>query len=153
MTFNNVIEFNSKKLITNIIPPMTQDGPICDRKYTIYYSPVTCEHFLKIANCYCNENLNSLLTNEAYARWDSECGINKLKIYVKLNDENPLIIMARYALYKQLIPNYIRTIIHGDKHLLKENKCLLNAPIIVRFISKCENFNLVEPYGTLKYYK
>lgn len=153
MSFNRIVEFNSKKLVTNIIPPMTQNGPICDRKYTIYYSPVTCEHFLTIGNYYCNENLNTLLSNEAYAKWDNECGISKLKFYVKLNDENPLILMARYALYKELIPNYIRTIIHGDKYLFKENKCLLNTPITVRFISKCEKFNMVEPYGTLKYYK
>ncbi len=153
MSFNRIVEFNSKKLVTNIIPPMTQNGPICDRKYTIYYSPVTCEHFLTIGNYYCNENLNTLLSNEAYAKWDNECGISKLKFYVKLNDENPLILMARYALYKELIPNYIRTIIHGDKYLFKENKCLLNTPITVRFISKCEKFNIVEPYGTLKYYK
>ena len=153
MNFNKTIEFNSKKLVTNIIPPMTQSGPICDRKYTIYYSPVTCEHFLTIGNYYCNENLNTLLSNEAYAKWDNECGISKLKFYVKLNDENPLILMARYVLYKELIPNYIRTIIHGDKYLFKENKCLLNTPITVRFISKCEKFNIVEPYGTLKYYK
>jgi len=153
MNFNRTVEFNSKKLVTNIIPPMTQSGPICDRKYTIYYSPVTCEHFLIIGNYYCNENLNTLLSNEAYAKWDSDCGISKLKFYVKLNDENPLILMARYALYKELIPNYIRTIIHGDKYLFKENKCLLNTPITVRFISKCEKFNIVEPYGTLKYYK
>lgn len=154
MTYDNRLEFNNKKVVTNILSPMTSKGPLCDRKYTIYYSPISCEYFLTVADKYYYEDLNPIFKNEVFARWSSdENGVNRLKMYVNLDSENPLLTMAKYTLYKQLIPHYIRTILWGDRHFFKENKNLLNSLVTVRFMSQCEKMNLVEPYGTLKTFK
>ncbi|MGL5693029.1 MAG: staygreen family protein [Peptostreptococcaceae bacterium] len=154
MTYDNRLEFNNKKVVTNILPPMTSKGPICNRKYTIYYSPISCEYFLTVGNDYCYEDLNPIFKNEIFARWVTDKNnVHRLKMYVRLDSENPLLTMAKYALYKQFIPHYIRTILWGDRYFFKENKCLLNSLVTVRFISQCEKMNIVEPYGTLKNFK
>ena len=148
------LNFSSKRVNTSILPPMTLNGPICNRKYTIYYSPITYEYFLTIWDNYCEKDLNPILKNEVYAKWDIVCnGTYRLNLYVNLGNENNLLIMARYALYKQLIPNYIRSILHGDRFLFRENRCLLNTLVTVRFISNCEKMNMVEPYGSLKNFR
>ena len=147
-------EFSSKKVVTNILPPMMPNNPICNRKYTIYYSPVTCEYFLTVANDFFNDDINPLLKNEVHGLWDIlGNGICRLKIYVNLGGGNNLLVMARYALYKRLLTNYIRTIIHGDRCFFRENKCLLNSLVTVRFISDCDTMNIVEPYGTLRNFR
>ena len=74
-------------------------------------------------------------------------------MYVNLGGGNNLLVMARYALYKQLLPNYIRTIIYGDRYFFRENKCLLNSLVTVRFMSDCDTMNIVEPYGTIKNFR
>ena len=153
MQFDPRLEFSSKKVRTTILPPMTCKGPIRCRKYTVYNSRITCEYFLTIADEFCKENLNQLLRDEIFGRWDQDDnGIYRLKLYVNLGNENKFIVLARYAMFKQLIPDYIQTILHGDREFFRENRCLLNSQVTVRFMSGCETFNMVEPYGTLKNY-
>ena len=154
MQFNPKFEFSSKKVVTNILPPMMPNNPICNRKYTIYYSPITGEYFLTVGSNFFNDDINPLLKNEVYGRWDIIGNkVYRLKIYVDLRGCNNLLVMTRYALYKKLLPNYIRTIIYGDRYLFRENKYLLNSLVTVKFISDCDTMNIIEPYGTLKNFR
>lgn len=154
MQFNPRFEFSSKKVVTNILPPMMTNNPICNRKYTIYYSPITCEYFLTIGSNFFKDDINPLFKNEVYGEWDViENRIYRLKIYVNLEGYNNILIMAKYALYSKLLPNYIRTIIYGDRYFFRENRCLLNSLVVVKFISEYDTMNIVQPYGTLKNFR
>lgn len=153
MFLDSNLDFSHKQVKVTIIPPMTYEGPICSRKYTIFFAPVTCEYFLTVGNEYFKENANPIFTDTVFGKWQkNDCDIYMLKLYVNLGDENNLAVFARYALFKQLLPNYIRTVIYGDREFFRHNRCLLDCQVFVKFTSGCEVFNSIESYGSLKHY-
>lgn len=154
MGFDSFLDFNCNKIRRTIVPPMSPTCPVEGRKYTMYSSNITGEYFITVSNRFCKDAGCQLIRNDVFAEWAlNDCGAIVLYVYIDLGDENSLLAFSKYIMFKRLIPNYLRTILHGDREFFRQNKCLLNRQIRVHFMSECTKFNTIENYGTLRNYR
>lgn len=147
------MKFNSDKLETTFIEPMTPYGPIEGRKYTLTHSDETGMMFLDIADEYNYKVINQDLRDELLGTWriiyDNDYG---LFLYAYIGDLDYFSALMKYSSFKYHMNLALQAIIYGDKDLIKEYPKLINSPIYVKFDSLFPIFNNYEFYGYVKDY-
>lgn len=147
------MEFTPDKLKITLIDPITENGPVDDRKYTLTHSDETGILFLDIGNVYNYSAINQNLRDEVLGRWllpDNESPI--LIFYVYVGGENIEDAARRYDIFKSHLNMALSAIIYGDSVLFDNFPRLIEAPIYVKFDSTIPNFNNYEYYGNVKDY-
>ncbi|WP_455542396.1 staygreen family protein [Intestinibacter sp.] len=141
------------KLKTTFMSPVTEYGPIQNRKYTLTHSDTTGMLFLDIGNEYNYSAINKELRDEVLGRWIICEDIPYILLfYVHVGDGNFDESLNRYNIFKSHLDSALQAIIYGDSLLLDKYPELMHAPIYVKFDSIIPNFDNYEDYGCVKDY-
>lgn len=145
--------FNPDKLNTTFIPPMTESGPIEDRKYTLTHSDTTGMMFLDIGSVYNNSAIDQKLRDEVLGKWiicDNKPYTLIFYVYVGNGDFEES--HRRYNIFKEHLNLALQAIIYGDTVLFNKYPELIETPIYVKFDSTIPIFDNYEFYGYVKNY-
>ena len=146
------MRFNTNKIETVFISPITLDNPIEGRKYTLTHSDDTGMMFLTVATEYDYSSINQDLRDEIIGTWKKYDNFYNLFFYAYVGDLDYLDALNRYNIFKSHMVSALQAIIYGDRELLNKHKELLNTPIYVKFDSSIPTFNNYEFYGYVKDY-
>lgn len=147
------MNFDSNKLETTFYEPMTETGPVENRKYTLTHSDETGMLFLDIGEEYNYSAIDENLRDELLGKW-KRYGYNSfiLIFYAYVGDGNFLDASMKYAAFKYHMKLALNAVFYGDRALLDEYDYLLNTPIYVKFDSDIAMFDNYEPYGYVRDY-
>ena len=146
------MRFNTNKIETTFVSPITLDSPIEGRKYTLTHSDDTGMMFLTVATEYDYSSINQDLRDEIIGTWKKYDNFYNLFFYAYVGDLDYLDALNRYNIFKSHMVSALQAIIYGDRELLNKHKELLNTPIYVKFDSSIPTFNNYEFYGYVKDY-
>lgn len=146
------MRFNTNKIETTFIAPITLDSPIEGRKYTLTHSDDTGIMFLTVANEYNYSAINQDLRDEIIGTWKRYSSFYNLFFYAYVGDLDYIDALNRYNIFKSHLTLALQAIIYGDRELLNKHKELLNTLIYVKFDSSIPTFNNYEFYGYVKDY-
>lgn len=122
------------------------------RCYTLTHSDETGELFLDINSNYRCEGTTEK-SDEILAYWDKIDSTYILNVHLDLDGNcNTKDTEERDIIFRTELPLALNAIIYGDRSLYLERKELINAPIIVHFDSKDEEYNKVERWGEVSDY-
>ena len=147
------MEFTPDKLEITLIDPVTENGPVEDRKYTLTHSDETGMLFLDIGNVYNYSAIDQDLRDELLGRWllpDNEPPM--LIFYAYVGGEDFESAAKRYKIFKSHIEMAIMAVIYGDSVLFDNNPELINSSIYVKFDSVVPAFDSYEYYGCVSDY-
>lgn len=147
------MDFNPNKLETTFYPPMTESGPVENRKYTLTHSDESGMLFLDIGEEFNYSAINENLRDELIGKW-KRYGYNSfiLIFYAYVGEDNFLKASMKYSAFKYHMQLALQAIFYGDRYLLNEYDYLINTPIYVKFDSDIAMFDNYEPYGYVKDY-
>ena len=147
------MEFTPDKLEITLIDPVTENGPVEGRKYTLTHSDETGMLFLDIGNVYNYSAIDQDLRDEVLGRWLLPDNAPPMLIfYAYVGCEDFESAAKRYKIFKSHMEMAIAAIIYGDSVLFDNFPELVNAPIYVKFDSTVPNFNNYEYYGNVEYF-
>lgn len=146
------MRFNTNKIETTFVTPITLDSPIEGRKYTLTHSDDTGMMFLTIANKYDYDAINKDLRDEIIGTWKNYNSFYNLFFYAYVGDLDYFDALNRYNIFKSHMTSALQSIFYGDRELLNKHTELLNVPIYVKFDSSIPTFNNYEFYGYVKDY-
>ena len=141
------MEFTPDKLEITLIDPVTENGPVEGRKYTLTHSDTTGMMFLTIANEYNYNAINYDLRDEILGAWKESDTSYILFFYAYVGNLSYADALYRYNIFKSHIDSALQAIIYGDRMLLSKYPELLNTPIYIKFDSSIPVFNNYEFYG------
>ena len=150
-----MFEFKPEKLFVDFKNGITETGPIIPRTYTMTHSDETADLFVTVGENYDYDKITSI-RDEVLAEWINEDGIYKLNVYVQVDGDGDGGIeetARRDKIFREELGLALKAIRYGDDRFFYENYDLDNAPIIVYFNSRLDNYNKKEEWGTLKDYK
>lgn len=153
MKVGDNISFSPDKLETTFILPMTESGPIKDRKYTLIHSDTTGILFLDVGSVYNNSVIDQKLRDEVLGKWIfSDNYSYTLIFYVYVGDGDFEESYKRYNIFKDNLNLALQAIIYGDRVLFSKYPQLIETPIYVKFDSTIPIFDNYEFYGYVKNY-
>lgn len=147
------MSFSSDKLETTFISPMTPDGPVENRKYTLTHSDETGMMFLDIGSQYNYSAINEDMRDEILGKWImSDDNFYRLIFYAHVGDYNFTNAYKRYMIFKSHLESALQAVFFGDKDLFESYPQLIYTPIYAKFDSTIPMFNNYEYYGYIKDY-
>lgn len=147
------MKFTPDKLEITLIEPVTENGPVEGRKYTLTHSDETGMLFLDIGNVYNYSAIDENLRDEVLGRWLLPDNAPPMLIfYAYVGGEDFESAAKRYKIFKSHMEMALTAIIYGDGVLFDNFPALVNAPIYVKFDSTVPNFNNYEFYGNVEYF-
>ena len=113
------MSFSSDKLETTFISPMTPDGPVENRKYTLTHSDETGMMFLDIGSQYNYSAINEDMRDEILGKWImSDDNFYRLIFYAHVGDYNFTNAYKRYMIFKSHLESALQAVFFGDRDLL-----------------------------------
>ena len=148
-----MFEFKPEKLFVDFKKGVTEKSPVIPRTYTMTHSDETADLFVTVGEVYDYSKITSF-RDEVLAEWVNEDDIYKLKVYVQVDGDEGIEATARRdEIFRRELGLALTAIRYGDDRFFCENNDLDNAPIIVYFNSRLDNYNKKEEWGTFKDYK
>ncbi len=147
------MDFNPDKLETTFLSPITPNGPVEGRKYTLTHSDTTGMMFLDIANQYNYSAINEDIRDEISGKWIiSDDNFYRLIFYAYVGDYDFDNAYRRYMTFKSHLDSALQAIFFGDKDLFEEYPELINTPVYIKFDSSIAMFDNYEFYGYVRDY-
>jgi len=136
-----------------IAPPATPYGPVEGRKYTLSTSETGNSRHLTIGTKY-NVSLYNTCEDIFTAEWISKLGeyVFSGRIYISGGEYDEEQAANRFNHLHSLIPEMIAHIIKSDYELFKHVPWLLDAPIIIEYVSNFQQLRTIKNYGTPRKY-
>ena len=123
------------------------------RKYTLTHSDESGELFLSIGKNYDFDQINYNIRDEVLGSWEKD---DKEYLLITLEVDNGDDIsntIKRDKIFRQEIVLALMAIVYGDNLFFENNKELYEAPVRVKFNSKFSEYDTLEDWGMVKYYK
>lgn len=147
-----MFEFKLEKLFVSFKSGIKKTEPIVSRCYTMTHSDETQDLFVTIGVVYDWDKITSM-RDEVLAEWVKEDGKYKMNVYLHVDGENGLKeTKIRDGIFRNELPLALTSIRYADRKLFSKNNYLDNAPIIVHFNSKLDEYNKIENWGIFKEY-
>lgn len=148
-----MVDFEPDKLNISYKDEIGIKDFIYPRKYTLTHSDEDGQLFLSIGKKYDLDQINYIFRDEVLGSWEED---DKDYLFITLeidNNENIGDTVRRDKIFREELPLALMAIIYGDNLFLENNKELYEAPIIVKFNSKFEEYDTLEEWGKVKDYK
>jgi hypothetical protein len=143
--------FNPQKLSVNLIAPATIAQPVEGRKYTLTHSDMTAQLFLDIGYVYNDQSINHKMHDEVLAEWKKDSH-GRLRLegiaYVDGGEFSQKVAGTRFRIFRKEMATALRGIVYGDLPLYVQYPFLLNAPILIHYLSIYPEFRQIAYYGT-----
>lgn len=143
-----------EKLQTNqftvmIAPPATSYGPVDGRKYTLSTSETGNSQHLTIGTKY-NVSIYKNCEDIFTAEWISKLGeyVFSGRIYISGGEYDEEQAINRFNHLHSILPEMISHIIKSDYDLFRYVPWLLDAPIMIEYVSNYQQLRSIKNYGT-----
>ncbi|MBS4217603.1 hypothetical protein KHA96_04650 [Bacillus sp. FJAT-49711] len=132
-----------------IAPPATSYGPVDGRKYTLSNLETGNSQHLTIGTKY-NVSLYKSCEDIFTAEWLSKLGeyVFSGRIYISGGEYDEEQAVHRFNHLHSLLPEMISRIIKSDYELFKHVPWLLDAPILIEYVSNFQQLRMIKNYGT-----
>ncbi|MBS4199177.1 hypothetical protein KHA93_05850 [Bacillus sp. FJAT-49732] len=146
-------ELQTDQFTVMIAPPVTSYGPVEGRKYTLSTSDTDNSRHLTIGTKY-NVSIYKTFEDIFTAEWISKLGeyVFSGRIYISGGEYDEKQAQTRFNHIHSLLPEMIFHIIKSDFELFKHVPWLLDAPIIIEYVSNFHQLRTVKNYGTPRKY-
>jgi hypothetical protein len=149
-----------EKLHVRFAPPITADGPVVSRRYTLTHSDATGDLFLTIGPDYDHKQLSGwqtrLMRDEVLAEWREEEESGRQALHVHCHVGGGLVAGPagwRYAIFKRELPLVLEAFRFGDRELFETHPELDQARILVHFNATQLRYNQIESWGAPSDYR
>ncbi|MBS4194134.1 staygreen family protein [Lederbergia citri] len=136
-----------------ITPPATSYGPVEGRKYTLSTSETGNSRHLTIGTKY-NVSVYKNCEDIFTAEWISKLGEYVLtgRVYISGGEYDEKQAESRFNHLNSFLPEMISHVIKSDYELFKHVPWLLDAPILIEYVSNFEQLRTINNYGTPRKY-
>ncbi|UCH05931.1 MAG: staygreen family protein, partial [Candidatus Thorarchaeota archaeon] len=146
---------DTEKLHVRLVSPVTEEGPVTPRRYTLTHSDRTGDLFLTIGPDYDHRQIRGwytrLLRDEVLAEWIESTGNPEMHVYCQVG-KGLGTTRFRESIFRRELPLVLEAFRYGDSRLFTRNPHLDQATIWIHFQMKSEEQDTVENWGKMAEY-
>lgn len=147
-----------QKVHVDFISPITSDGPVCPRFYTLTHSDRTGDLFLTVGPRINREQIRGwwtrFLRDEVLAEWNLTGNAISLHVHCHVSGGIAIGPAAwRDSIFRKELPLVLEALRFGDRMLFKSHRELDDSPIVVHFHASRSSYERVEKWGVPAHYR